>query len=278
VFERFTDRARRVVVLAQEESRELGHDHIGTEHLLLGLVRETEGIAAQALAALDVDLDVVRARVEERIGHGSGQPKGHIPFTPRAKKVLEMSLREALQLKHDYIGTEHILLGLLREGEGVACQVLMNMGVTLDVARQEVIGLLATMGEADAVAAERGGGAGSGRTPFAAARRLGRASSSGARLRRNEGEPERTPVCPTCDADLSSSLRHRIQVVPHGSEDGAPRRQAGLLYCAECGRVLAADLLGLDLEGSQDAGETDSATGTEAEGGPGEPGDAEGAG
>jgi len=239
VFERFTDRARRVVVLAQEESRLLGHLHIGTEHLLLGLVREDEGIAAQALTALEIDLDAVRARVEGMIGRGPGQSQGHIPFTPRAKKVLEMSLREALQLGHNYIGTEHILLGLLREGQGVACQVLMSEGVTLPVARQEVIGLLATMGQESALAAESGGGA----AWTAPAAPVERASSSGGRLRRREGEPERIPVCPRCDADLTESLRYRAQEVTHGPEDEAPARQAALLYCAECGRVLAADLL-----------------------------------
>ena len=124
VFERFTDRARRAVVLAQEEARMLNHDYIGTEHLLLGLVRERDGVAGKALASLDISLEAVRRQVEEIIGQGQAAPTGHIPFTPRAKKVLELSLREALQLGHNYIGTEHILLGLIREGEGVATQVL----------------------------------------------------------------------------------------------------------------------------------------------------------
>ena len=124
MFERFTDRARRVVVLAQEEARMLSHNYIGTEHILLGLIHEGDGIAAKALESLGVSLEAVRAQVEEIIGQGQQAPSGHIPFTPRAKKVLELSLREALQLGHNYIGTEHILLGLIREGEGVAAQVL----------------------------------------------------------------------------------------------------------------------------------------------------------
>src|SRR6266511_3643585 len=128
MFQRFTDRARRVVHLAQEEARLLRHNYVGTEHLLLGLLYEGEGIAARALESLGISLEVVRARVEEIIGRGQITPSGHIPFTPRAKKVLELSLREALQLGHNYIGTEHLLLGLLREGEGVAAQVLAGFG------------------------------------------------------------------------------------------------------------------------------------------------------
>jgi ATP-dependent Clp protease ATP-binding subunit ClpC len=142
LFERFTDRARRVVVLAQEEARLLNHSYIGTEHILLGLIHEGEGVAAKALDSLSISLESVRAQVEEIIGQGGSSPSGHIPFTPRAKKVLELSLREALQLGHNYIGTEHILLGLLREGEGVATQVLMKLGADLNKVRQQVIQLL----------------------------------------------------------------------------------------------------------------------------------------
>jgi ATP-dependent Clp protease ATP-binding subunit ClpC len=142
VFERFTDRARRVVVLAQEEARLLNHNYIGTEHILLGLIHEGEGVAAKALESLGISLEAVRAQVEEIIGHGGSAPSGHIPFTPRAKKVLELSLREALQLGHNYIGTEHILLGLIREGEGVAAQVLVKLGADLSRVRQQVIQLL----------------------------------------------------------------------------------------------------------------------------------------
>ena len=142
MFERFTDRARRVVVLAQEEARMLNHNYIGTEHILLGLIHEGEGVAAKALEALGISLDAVREQVQDIIGQGQQQPTGHIPFTPRAKKVLELSLREALQLGHNYIGTEHILLGLIREGEGVAAQVLVKLGADLNKVRQQVIQLL----------------------------------------------------------------------------------------------------------------------------------------
>src|SRR5207253_7993692 len=139
MFERFTHRARRVVVLAQEEARMLNHNYIGTEHILLGLIHEGEGVAAKALESLGISLEGVRQQVEEIIGQGQQAPSGHIPFTPRAKKVLELSLREALQLGHNYIGTEHILLGLLREGEGVAAQVLMKIGLDMQKIRQTVL-------------------------------------------------------------------------------------------------------------------------------------------
>ncbi|PKI89757.1 NDP-hexose 4-ketoreductase [Actinomycetales bacterium SN12] len=142
MFERFTDRARRVVVLAQEEAKMLNHNYIGTEHILLGLIHEGEGVAAKALESLGISLDAVREQVQDIIGQGQQQPTGHIPFTPRAKKVLELSLREALQLGHNYIGTEHILLGLIREGEGVAAQVLVKLGADLNKVRQQVIQLL----------------------------------------------------------------------------------------------------------------------------------------
>ncbi|MCW2799911.1 MAG: NDP-hexose 4-ketoreductase [Aeromicrobium sp.] len=142
MFERFTDRARRVVVLAQEEARMLSHNYIGTEHILLGLIHEGEGVAAKALESLDISLEAVRGQVEDIIGQGQQAPSGHIPFTPRAKKVLELSLREALQLGHNYIGTEHILLGLIREGEGVAAQVLVKLGADLTRVRQLVIQLV----------------------------------------------------------------------------------------------------------------------------------------
>jgi len=144
-FERFTDRARRVLVLAQEEASSLNHAFIGTEHILLGLVSEGDGVAAKALRQLDVSLEKVRAKVVEVIGEGASQPPGagSPPFTPRAKKVLELSLREALQLGHTYIGTEHLLLGVVREGEGVGAKVLVSMGVDLNKVRQQVVALLA---------------------------------------------------------------------------------------------------------------------------------------
>ena len=171
MFERFTDRARRVVVLAQEEARLLNHNYIGTEHILLGLIHEGEGVAAQALESLGISLEAVRSQVEEIIGQGSSSPSGHIPFTPRAKKVLELSLREALQLGHNYIGTEHVLLGLIREGEGVAAQVLVKLGADLSKVRQEVIQQLSgysgsgsgreTVGASSGQGSEQGGQSGS---------------------------------------------------------------------------------------------------------------------
>jgi ATP-dependent Clp protease ATP-binding subunit ClpC len=141
MFERFTERARRVVVHAQEEARELNHNYIGTEHLLLGLMREPESIAARALRELEISQEAAREQVIQIVGRGKKEPSGHIPFTPRAKKVLELSLREALQLGHNYIGTEHILLGLVREGDGVAAQVLISLGGTLSRVRDKVLEL-----------------------------------------------------------------------------------------------------------------------------------------
>jgi hypothetical protein len=142
MFERFTDRARRVVVLAQDEARRLNHSYIGTEHILLGLIHEGEGVAARALQSLGISLEAVRQQIEEIIGRGQQAPSGHIPFTPRAKKVLELSLRESLQLGHTYIGTEHILLGLIHEGDGVAAQVLVRLGADMNRVREQVIELL----------------------------------------------------------------------------------------------------------------------------------------
>jgi ATP-dependent Clp protease ATP-binding subunit ClpC len=167
MFERFTDRARRVVVLAQEEARMLNHNYIGTEHILLGLIHEGEGVAAKALESMNISLEAVRNQVTEIIGRGQTAPAGHIPFTPRAKKVLELSLREALQLGHNYIGTEHILLGLIREGEGVAAQVLQKLGADLNRVRQQVIQLLSGY-----AGGEQGGKAGAG---------VGEGSGSGSR-------------------------------------------------------------------------------------------------
>jgi ATP-dependent Clp protease ATP-binding subunit ClpC len=146
MFERFSDRARQVVILAQEEARRLNHDYIGTEHVLLGLLRDGESVAASALQALGITLEAVRQQVEEIIGRGNKAPSGHIPFTPRAKKVLELSLREAMNFGHNYINPEHILLGLLREGEGVAVQVLVRLGADLNRVRLQVIQLLSTEG------------------------------------------------------------------------------------------------------------------------------------
>jgi ATP-dependent Clp protease ATP-binding subunit ClpC len=142
MFERFTDRARRVVVLAQEEARILGHDYVGTEHLLLGLVHEGHGVAAKALESLGISLDGVRQRVEESVGRGQQAPSGHIPFTAQAKDVLRLSLEESKGLQHDYVGTEHILLGLIRQGDGAAARVLAGLGANLTGVREQVIQLL----------------------------------------------------------------------------------------------------------------------------------------
>jgi ATP-dependent Clp protease ATP-binding subunit ClpA len=144
MFERFTDQARRVVVQAQEEARTLGHNYIGTEHILLGLLVEREGLAAQALSTLGISLDTAREQVVEIAGAGTGQQSGHIPFTPRTKKVLELSLREAQRLGHDHIGTEHILLGLVREGDGVGAQILKRQGASLDRVREQVLATVRT--------------------------------------------------------------------------------------------------------------------------------------
>jgi ATP-dependent Clp protease ATP-binding subunit ClpA len=162
MFERFTDRARASVVLAQDQARRLHHDYIGTEHLLLGLLAETDGVAAKVLDAMGVRIAAVEADVVAIIGRGEAEPSGHIPFTPRAKKVLELSLREALQLGHAHIGTEHILLGLIREGEGVAAEVLVKYeGITLDAARERVLAHLSGIGP------ERPGSKPRARTPAA---------------------------------------------------------------------------------------------------------------
>src|SRR6202165_1282786 len=155
LFERFTDRARRVLVLAQEEARLLNHNFIGTEHILLGLIHEGEGVAAKALESLGISLEAVREKVEETIGPAGSSSPGSPPFTPRAKKVLELSLREALQLGHNYIGTEHMLLGLVREGEGVAVQVLVSLGADLSRVRQQVVRQLSGMSIEPAVSGGR---------------------------------------------------------------------------------------------------------------------------
>jgi ATP-dependent Clp protease ATP-binding subunit ClpC len=209
MFERFTDRARRVVVLAQEEARMLDHNYIGTEHLLLGLVHEGEGVAAQALAGMGIQLEAVRWQVEQIIGRGKGRPAGHIPFTPRAKKVLELALREALQLGHNYIGTEHILLGLVREGEGVAAQVLQKLGADLNRVRQAVIRLLGEKGQ----------------------------GSSAGPHEEVEGEGGLPgPRCPRCNADLAVFATYRTITVPDEEESGG--RKAAFVFCRRCSYTL----------------------------------------
>jgi ATP-dependent Clp protease ATP-binding subunit ClpC len=214
MFERFTDRARRVVVLAQEEARGLVHDHIGSEHLLLGLVQEGGGVAWHALDALGVDAASVREEVEALIGRGRGEPMTvHIPFTPGAKKVLQLSLREALQMGHDYIGTEHILLGLIREGEGVGARALKGLGVDLQRVRQEVISIL------------------SGYQP--ATQGVVRPA-----VEPPSSDPFEWPRCPGCLAVLmvGDLGNRRIPLI----EDG--RRQMYLfLFCRTCGHILRID-------------------------------------
>jgi ATP-dependent Clp protease ATP-binding subunit ClpC len=204
VFERFTDRARRVVVLAQEEARALDHNYIGTEHILLGLIHEGEGVAVSALEALRISPADIRADLQAIIGRGDQAPVGNIPFTPRAKKVLELSLREALQLGHNYIGTEHILLGLVREGEGVGAEVLAKRGATLELVRAEVMTL---------VAGVEGGEA----TPPP--------------VREHE-----EPRCPKCRAPLSESASYRTLDV--SSSEGSETRAVTFAFCRSCGTWL----------------------------------------
>jgi ATP-dependent Clp protease ATP-binding subunit ClpC len=213
VFERFTDRSRKAVVLAQEEARLLGHNYVGTEHVLLGLVREGEGFAARALAAMQISLVDIRREVEAIIGKGQAAPQGHLPFTPRAKKVLELALREALQHGHNYIGTEHLLLGLIREGEGVAAEVLIKLGADLDRVRQTVIQLLSGYQI----------GAGSETWPVEEPRPTG-------------------PLCPSCRRPLELSLGYRaLSAQPAEVEEGEeiPVRVA---YCTACGRAIGTSL------------------------------------
>jgi ATP-dependent Clp protease ATP-binding subunit ClpC len=199
LFERFTDRARRVVVLAQEEARLLAHNFIGTEHILLGLIHEGEGVAAQALEALGVRLDAAREAVGRR-GSGRGSPPtSQMPFTPRAKKVLELSLREALQLGHNYIGTEHVLLGLVAEGEGVGAQVLREFGAELPAVRRQVMERLDAPGVA---------------TP----------------------PPPDPPTCHGCGASLLNQIGSRAMAA---TDDAGVRLQPILVvYCRSCGRSL----------------------------------------
>ncbi len=202
MFERFTDRARRVVVLAQEEARMLNHSYIGTEHILLGLIHEGEGVAARALEAVGVSPEAVRGDVQEIIGQGPTTPHSHIPFTPRAKKVLELSLREALQLGHNYIGTEHVLLGLIAEGEGVGAQVLVKRGATLERVREEVVAL---------IAAPQPGG--------------------------HDPPPpvHEEPLCPKCRARLSESATYRTLDV---SSIEGETRSVTFAFCRSCGTWL----------------------------------------
>jgi ATP-dependent Clp protease ATP-binding subunit ClpC len=218
MFERFTDRARRVVVLAQEEARMLNHDYIGTEHILLGLIREGGGVAYQALSQMDISLVQVRAAIEHMIGEGQRAPTGHIPFTPRAKKVLELSLREALQLGHTYIGTEHILLGLVREGEGVAAQVLGRYGANMDRVRHTVIELLSGYARTVATAV-----AGTTETLMSEVVARGAVEST-----------EGFPTCPTCRSALAGTLAATTLEL----KDGDETTMVKMAYCSRCGTAL----------------------------------------
>jgi ATP-dependent Clp protease ATP-binding subunit ClpA len=211
MFERFTDEARRVLVLAQEEARLLKHNFIGSEHLLLGLIRQGDGVAAQALGSLGIRLEVVREEVQETIGPAGRSTSGSPPFTPRAKRVLEMSLREALQLGHNYIGTEHILLGLVREGESVAAEVLVSLGADLSHVRQRVIELASG---ADVPAPETEGEA----VPALVAR----------------------PRCSRCRASLSKSARYTTIEAASGDEvvEGQGLLSMTVFYCGGCGTVI----------------------------------------
>jgi ATP-dependent Clp protease ATP-binding subunit ClpC len=221
MFERFTDRARRVVVYAQEEARILNHDYIGTEHILLGLIREGEGVAARTLASLDVSLPAARDRVQEIIGQGQHAPAGHIPFTPRAKKVLELALREALQMRHTYIGTGHILLGLIRERDGVAAQVLEQLGADIQRVRDAVLKLLEghmAGAEVRKVSGEAG--------MAEAAREMARASETPA---------DDVLSCPNCSSAIDETLA--VKEIETSDGGGEPLT-VKVAYCNRCGVVL----------------------------------------
>jgi len=213
MFERFTDRARRLVVLAQEEARRLGHNYIGTEHLLLAVVIQDDSVAARVLASFGVNGERVRADVAARVHPGGGSPQGHVPFTPRAKKVLELSLREAMQLNHNFIGTEHILLGLLREGEGVGAQLLGSYGVDLSTARQRV---------AEAVP-----------QPSAESVSVSAEAKTQINVVAYRSEEEH-PLCPICSSSLAETLKWR-RLTAAGEES---EREAVVSYCGSCGRAL----------------------------------------
>jgi ATP-dependent Clp protease ATP-binding subunit ClpC len=226
MFERFTDRSRRVVVLAQDEARELGHAYIGTEHLLLGLIREEGGVAAKALTLLRVSPEAIREQIIEVVGVGDGQPPGHIPFTPRAKKILELALREARQLGHGYIGTEHILLGIIREGEGIAAQVLQRHGLNLTTVRRAVVETLAGY-SGEAPAGSRPAAGWIGRRPVG---HVVESAPAGA----GSG-----PRCPSCGVDISETAAYRT-ITALGEEAGP--RELVVVYCTSCGSVIAGRL------------------------------------
>lgn len=217
VFERFTNRARSVLALAQEEARLLNHSFIGTEHILLGLIHQGDGVGAAALQSLGITLDAVRQKVEETIGTAGTAPSASPPFTPRAKKVLELSLREALQLGHSYIGTEHILLGLVREGEGVAATVLVSLGADLGRVRQKVIQLMSGHSQEEHSGVWE---------PI---------------VSRFEGNPSTSPEprCPQCRVGLPEVARFRtIDVPPDHTDNDIEAISIDVVYCARCGMTL----------------------------------------
>jgi ATP-dependent Clp protease ATP-binding subunit ClpC len=201
-----------VVVLAQEEARMLNHNYIGTEHILLALSHEGEGVAGQALEVLDISLEAARQQVAEIIGRGQAPVRGHLPFTPRAKKVLELSFREAMQLGHNYIGTEHILLGLIREGEGVGAEVLLKLGADLGRVRQIVIQFLS-----------------------------GYTVEKGEELPTEGSTPPPGPTCPWCSLPLEGSLAYRTLLADPADEEGDPISLFAL-YCKSCGGIVRTSL------------------------------------
>jgi ATP-dependent Clp protease ATP-binding subunit ClpC len=222
VFERFTDRARRSVVFAQEEARLLDHNYIGTEHILLGLLRQEDGVAARALSSLGVSVEAARGQVRMIIGEGTTAPGHHIPFTPRAKKVLELSLREALQLGHNYIGTEHVLLGLIREGEGVAVQVLEALGADRIHVRQSVLELMSGYMAGAEVRSVEGETEMEGLTSEEA--------------RTSEPLGDDAPTCPNCFGALDETLAVRVVET---TAEGEPI-SIKIAYCTRCGVALGA--------------------------------------
>jgi ATP-dependent Clp protease ATP-binding subunit ClpA len=244
MFERFTNRARHAVVLAQEEARRLHHNYIGTEHVLLGLLGEPGGLAAQALARFGISLESAREEVEAIVGTGNGMVSGHIPFTPRAKKTLEFALREALELHHNYIGTEHILLGVMREGDGVGARILKQHSSDLASVRSAVLDLLSTQP--------------AGATPGRRWQRRHLAAGPGEEPESGESAELRTT--PAADASLSDAARlagsqpvgsHHLLLAALGDPDTA------------AARALAG--LGIDLDQARNALRTADVTGTSDE-------------
>jgi ATP-dependent Clp protease ATP-binding subunit ClpC len=225
MFERFTDSARHVVVLAQEHARLLGHNYVGTEHLLLGLTHDDEGAGGKVLRSFGLSQQEVRAEVELRIGQGADVPAGEFPLTPRAKKVLELALREALSLGHNYIGTEHLLLALIREGEGVAAHVLLARTPGLDAVRSAVIDHLS-----------EGGGDRQSEAEMSTHEDVRLSMSSSARAAARSIRPADMPVCPSCSESLKGMLGYRI-LEAAGDEQGEARSVL-FLYCKACGLAI----------------------------------------